>query len=61
MPSFPGDLSLPIEAKTFKRSRSVIAPSYLRVQFSLSLGRDTLSRKLCIYSSDMGSFFLKGV
>ena len=57
MLSFPGDLSLPIEAKTFKRSRSVIAPSYLRVQFSLSLGRDTLSRKLCIYSSDMGSFF----
>ena len=43
MPSFPGDLSLSIQVKSFKSSHSVIAPSHLKVWFSLSLGTDTLS------------------
>ena len=51
-----GDLSLFIEVKAFKSSLSVIAPSHLRISFSLSLGKDTLSKKLCISSSDMDSF-----
>ena len=36
-----GDLSLFIEVKAFKSSLSVIAPSHLRISFSLSLGKDT--------------------
>ena len=58
---FPGDLSLFIAVKAFKSSYSVIAHSHLRVWFSFSLGRDTLSRKHCMHSSDMDSFSLKRV
>ena len=58
---FPGDLSLSIEVKAFKSSLSVKAPSHLRVRFSLSLGRDILSRKLCINFSNMDSFSVKRV
>ena len=61
MTSFPGDLSLCIEVKAFKSSLSVKAPSHLRVRFSLSLGRDILSRKLCINFSNMDSFSVKRV
>ena len=61
MPPFPGDLSLSIEVKAFKSSLSVIGPSYLRVWFSVSLDRDTLSRKHCTHSSDKDSFSLKRV
>ena len=61
MPSFHGDLSLSIDVKAFKSSHSVIVPSHLRVLFSFSLGRDTLSRKLCMHSSDMDPFSLKRV
>ena len=58
---FRGDLSLSIDIKAFKSSLSVIGPSHLRVWFSVSLDRDTLSRKLGIHSSDKDSFSLKRV
>ena len=61
MPSFPGNLSLSIENKAFKISLSVIASLHLRNRFSSSLGKNTLSRKLCMHSSDMDSFSLKRV
>ena len=61
MPSFPGDLSLSMEVKAFKSSLSVIGPSHLRVWFSVSLDRDTLSSKLCMHSSDKDSFSLERV
>ena len=56
IPSFPSDLSFSIEGKVFKIPLSVVTPSHWMVRFSLSLGRDTLSRKLCIHSFDLDSF-----
>ena len=61
MLSFPGDLSLSIEVYAFKSSLSARGPSHLRVWFSVSLDRDTLSRKLCIHSSNKDNFSLKRV
>ena len=58
MPSFPGDLPLFIEVKAFKSSLSVIGPTHLRVWFSVSLDRDTLSRKPSIHSSNKDSLSL---
>ena len=54
-----GDLSLPVEVKVFKSLLLVTTLYHLRVWFSLSLGTDTLSRRPCMYSSDMDSFSLK--
>ena len=61
MPSFPDNLSLSMKDNAFKSLLSVIVPSHLRVVFSLILGRDTLSRKLGMHSSDFDRFSLKRV